>query len=268
MIVDGNTIAADIYREITNELSHLTTTRHLTIFTCAPNFATRKYLDMKRRRATEVGIAVNVIEIPDTCTTEEFVQSVTRSSMLTDGVVVQLPLPKHFDTQTILEAIPRTLDVDVSQYDGTDHLILPPVIGAIDEIARRHGVMFAGANIVIAGEGRLVGKPAKLWADSHGWKSTVVTEVTPHPDTLFSAADILILGTGQAGLIHEENIKTGVVIFDAGTSEQEGRLVGDTDSACYPKTSLITPVPGGIGPITIAVLLRNLVFLSKKNHGM
>ncbi len=266
MIVDGHAIARDIYREIDNELSHLDTTRHLTIFTCAPNFATQRYLALKRRRATEVGIAVNVIEIPKTCTTDEFIQSVQRSSMLTDGVVVQLPLPKHIDTDTVLQAIPRALDVDCAQYDGTNHSVLPPVVGAIDEISRRHGVMFAGANIVIAGEGRLVGKPAKLWADSHGWKSLVVTEITPHPDEKFKAADILILGTGQPGLVHEHNIKTGVDIFDAGTSEQGGKLVGDADPNCQPKAGLVTPVPGGIGPITIAVLLRNLVLLSKINR--
>lgn len=264
MIVDGKTIAEDIYREIENELSYQDGAPHLTIFTCDPNFATKKYLEKKHSHAAAVGIGTNIIEVPKECTTEEFIQTVTHACMMTDGVVVQLPLPRHIDTNAVLSVIPAAVDVDCCGYDGKDTQILPPVIGAIDEIARRHDVMFAGSNIVIVGEGRLVGAPAKQWADSHGWNSTVVTEITPHPDDLFKKADILILGAGQPGLIHADNIKDDVVIFDAATSEQDGKLAGDADESCRHKAALITPVPGGIGPVTIAVLLRNLVLLSKK----
>lgn len=264
MVVDGIEIAADIYREIKNILSHMSGAPHLTIFTCAPDFATRKYLELKKRRASDVGIAINVIEIPAGSSTEDFIQSMERSFIQTDGVVVQLPLPKQLDTERILKAIPTELDVDGVNYSGRVQQALPPVVGAIDEIARRNNVLFAGSTIVIVGEGRLVGKPAKLWVESHGWKSMVVTEITPHPEKFFSAADILILGAGQSGLITPEKIKNDVVIFDAGTSEDSGKLVGDATPDCKHKAALITPVPGGIGPITIAVLLRNLVLLSHK----
>jgi 5,10-methylene-tetrahydrofolate dehydrogenase/methenyl tetrahydrofolate cyclohydrolase len=266
MIVDGKAIAADVYKEIKNELSHMGSSPHLTIFTCAPNFATQKYLRLKKNKCKELGLGVNIIELPATSTTEDFIQTVKHSFIQTDGVIVQLPLPRHIDTDAVLWAIPKELDVDGVNYEKNINCVLPPVVGAIDEIARRHRVVFGGSNIVILGEGRLVGSPAKLWTARHGWQSQVVTEITPHPEKFIQAADILILGTGQAGLVTPNKIKKGVVIFDAGTSESGGKLVGDATADCALKAALITPVPGGIGPLTVAVLLRNLVLLAKKSQ--
>ena len=266
MIVDGKAIAADIHKEIQNELSHLDSIPHLTIFTCAPDFATQKYLRLKKKQCETLGLGVNVIELPSTSTTEDFVQTVQHSFMQTDGVVVQLPLPKHIDTNKVLASIPRELDVDGVNYEKTIDCLLPPVVGAVDEIARRHGVVFAGSAIVILGEGRLVGKPVRLWTERHGWSSRVITEITPHPEKLLGLADIIIAGTGKARLVTPDKIKTGAIIFDAGTSELEGKLSGDVAPECTDKAGLLTPVPGGIGPVTVAVLLRNLVLLAKKSQ--
>lgn len=263
MLVDGKAIAADIYKELKNEISHLEGVPHLTIFTCQPDFASRKYLGLKKQKAAAIGIEVTVAELPAVTTTEEMVAAVARAAMQTDGIVVQLPLPAHIDTDTVLAAIPKKLDVDVTHFDGTDVRVLPPVVGAIDEIARRHAVPLATSTIVIVGEGKLVGAPAALWAKHHGWQTAVVTEVTPHPEKIIGSANVLILGTGQARLVTPEMAQEGVVIFDAGTSEDGGALVGDAHPDCVNKAELLTPVPGGIGPITLAVLLRNLLMLYK-----
>ncbi|MCB9811664.1 bifunctional 5,10-methylenetetrahydrofolate dehydrogenase/5,10-methenyltetrahydrofolate cyclohydrolase [Candidatus Nomurabacteria bacterium] len=260
MLVDGKAIAADIYQEIRNIISHTGERPHLTVFTCAPNFETQKYLNLKRKKAAEVGIATNVIEFPADITTEEVIASINHATIQTDGVIVQLPFPAAVDTDRVLQVVPVSLDVDALRYvDAEHHTVLPPVVGAIDEIAQRYAVSLLGRNVVVVGQGRLVGKPAAKWATALGANVTVIDKDTDAPEVLFKEADIIISGAGKAGLIKPEMVKDGVIIFDAGTSEEGGELRGDVDPSCADKARLFTPVPGGIGPITVAVLLRNLV---------
>ncbi len=263
MIIDGKSIAADIYREVANEVSHMEVKPHLTVFTCAPNFETKKYLALKLKKASEVGISINVIEFPEDVTTEDVVTSITRACIQTDGVIVQLPFPEHIDIDEVLKVIPGQYDVDCVNYNGTGKNILPPVVGAIKEISDRHDVLFAAQQVTVVGYGRLVGKPAEIWAQRQGAQVTVVTKDTGDLAEAVKDAHILILGAGQADLITPEMVSDNVVIFDAGTSEESGELRGDAAAECSKKASLFTPVPGGIGPITVAILLRNLVRLAK-----
>ena len=261
MVVNGRAIARDIYQGIQNSLTHLDVTPHLTVFTCAPNFETQKFLELKKRKAAEVGVGVNVIEFPESITTEEVVQSLLHAAMQTDGIIVQLPFPEHVDIDEVHKSIPLNLDVDGVHYDGTSQDILPPVVGAIKAIADRHDVFFAATNVLIIGEGRLVGRPSKIWAQKMGAQVTVVNKDSKDVDEKMKSAHIIIAGAGKSGLITPEKIQDEVLIFDAGTSEEAGVLKGDAAASCAEKASLFTPVPGGIGPITVAVLLRNLVRL-------
>ncbi len=264
MLVDGKAIAKDILRGIENAMSHGNVRPHLTVFTCAPNFETQKYLMLKRRRAIDAGIGINVIEFPEDVTTEDVVQSITHAAIQTDGIIVQLPFPASIDTDAVLASVPRGCDADAVHYAGGSADLLPPVVGAIAEIAARHQVPFLGAKVAIVGNGRLVGKPAAIWATRMGANVTVVTRETPNADEAIASADILILGAGSPGLVTPDRIKDGVVIFDAGTSEAGGVLTGDADPACAKKASLMTPVPGGIGPVTVAALLRNVLQLANR----
>lgn len=266
MLIDGRTIAKEIYTEIANQVSHMDVAPHLTIFTCAPDFATQKYLTLKKKKAAEVGIQVNVIEFPEAITTDEMVTTVMHAQMQTDGIIVQLPLPDHIDTQTVLNAVPASYDVDGMHYDGTSTTILSPVVGAIKEMCERHDVLLATLQVVIVGHGRLVGKPAELWLQKQGAHVIVITKETSETEAaaIIAHADVLVLGVGQADLVTPNMIKRGVIIFDAGTSEAGGELRGDASADCVQKASLITPVPGGIGPVTVAVLLRNLIELRNR----
>ncbi len=266
MIVDGNRIAEDIFRTLKNELSHIKARPHLTVFTCAPNFETQKYLGIKTRKAKEVGIGVNVIEFPSDITTEEVVTSIEHACMQTDGVVVQLPLPEHLDLEKIIAAIPPSMDVDGMHYDGTNTYPIHPVAGAVAYIANHHDVLFAAQEVVVVGHGRLVGAPVAKWARMQGAKVTVLTKDSTDSEEVIAKADILILGAGEPGLIQPEMIKEGVIIFDAGTSELGGKLTGDADIACADKASLFTPVPRGIGPVTVAILLRNVLEVVSDSH--
>lgn len=261
MIVDGKAIASDVFKQLANQVSHLDVQPHMTVFTCAPNFATKKYLNLKTKRAKEVGVGINVIELPESITTEEAMISIEHAAMQTDGIIVQLPLPDHLDVDKILGCVPAELDIDGFHYDGSNKGPVHPVAGAIALIAERYDVLLAGQNVVVVGHGRLVGAPAAHWARSQGAKVTVVTEESDDREAIIRQADVLILGVGQPGLVTADMVKDGVIIFDAGTSELGGQLVGDADYSCQDKAALFTPVPGGIGPVTVAVLLQNLVSL-------
>jgi methylenetetrahydrofolate dehydrogenase (NADP+)/methenyltetrahydrofolate cyclohydrolase len=152
-------------------------------------------------------------------------------------------------------------DVDVTRYDGSDNTLLPPVVGAIAEISRTHNVSFANRSVVVVGNGRLVGAPAAAYAAKEGARVTVVTKDSDNISATRDA-DIIILGAGSPGLLTPDMVKEGVVVFDAGTSEEGGMLVGDADPAVVQKAALLTPVPGGIGPLTIAILLKNVLYLA------
>ena len=262
MIVDGRNIAVQIYDDLRGEIDKRHKCPHLTVFTCAPNFETRKYLTLKKKKAEEVGLGLNVIEFMPDIKTDEVVQSIKQGATKADGIVVQLPLPKHIDTEAVLAAVPNNLDVDAVHFAGEETEILPPVVGAIKAIAKHHDVSFTGKKVIVVGKGRLVGLPSSLWAQKMDADVTVIDKDTPNADELLKSADILISGAGVPGLITPEKIKDGVIIFDAGTSEDSGILRGDCTQECANKATLFTPVPGGIGPITIAVLLQNLVRLT------
>ena len=262
MIVDGKAIAEAIKQEITELLKGYAKPPHLTVFTCAPNFETKKFLALKRKAATELGISVNTIEF-DTRTSEtEMVHAIRLAVPTTNGIVVQLPFPSHINPEELLMAIPPSHDVDVHLYDGSETEVLPPVVGAIAEISKAHNIDWNGKQVVVVGSGRLVGAPAATWARGQGAQVEVVGSPTNALAGKTKSADILILGTGKPGLITTEMVKDEAIVFDAGTSEAEGVLKGDAAPDVVEKASLVTPVPGGIGPVTIAVLLRNLVRLA------
>lgn len=261
MIVDGKTIAAEILKSVAKEVAPRSEgAPRLSAITCAPNFETQKYLEMKKQRAAAVGISLNVVELPAEASTEEVLACVEKVAKESDGVVVQLPLPEQINRELVISAVPVDKDPDGFLYGKIPGACLPPVAGAIDEISRIYNIEWKGKMVIVLGAGKLVGLPAAEYARQAGAKVTVLTKETYDEDML-KTADIIVSGIGQPHFIKPALVKSGVVIFDAGTSEEGGVLVGDVDPSVAMKASLITPVPGGIGPITIAYLLRNLASL-------
>jgi methylenetetrahydrofolate dehydrogenase (NADP+)/methenyltetrahydrofolate cyclohydrolase len=232
------------------------------VITCAPNFETQKYLALKKRRAREVGIALSLIEFQADATTAMLVDAVTVAARTSSGVVVQLPLPAHIDREAVLAAIPVTHDPDGFWYGSHGSACVPPVVEAIAEILRRYEVPCAEAQVVVLGAGRLVGRPAVAYMQAAGAHVSLFTEPSVAQQEALKTADIIISGIGVSHYITPDMVKSGVVVCDAGTSEDGGILVGDVDPAVAEKAALFTPVPGGIGPITIAALLSNLVKLA------
>lgn len=261
MIVDGKKIAQQIYESLKAEVALLPKVPVLAAITCAPNFETQKYLELKKRKAAEVGITLRVVELPETVTTQEVISCVEAVLSQVDGVVVQLPFPAHINREQVLAAVPPEKDPDGFSYGMTNEACVPPVVGAIKAIADEYGVDFAAANVVVLGQGRLVGAPAERFLRASGAKVTILTEANQHDLSAIKEADIIVSGIGKPHFVTADMVKSGVVIFDAGTSEDGGVMVGDVHPEVSSIARLFTPVPGGIGPITIAVLLQNLVSL-------
>ncbi len=266
MIVDGRSLAAEILATVKAEVSRLSRAPRLTILTGIADVATQTFLKLKGNMAGAAGIDFKIIKLPGGATTEKAVTAIKLAAKETDGIIVHLPLPPELDVDAIRPALPPELDVDAIHYTGGTTNILPPVVGAISEIVRKCNLVLTDKKIVIVGRGSLVGRPAADWLRGQGHLPISLTRETASNQAEIAAADILILGAGVPHLITPAMIKEGVVIFDAGTSEASGELVGDASSACAVKAALFTPVPGGIGPITIALVLRNLIDLVKQNQ--
>jgi len=260
-LVDGKKIATAILAHIKAQVSLLLTAPTLTVIACNPNFETEKYLALKKHTAESLGIILNVLILPKDSNTNQLIDLIRKAVQETDGVVVQLPLPAYIDTDAVLEAVPASHDVDAFSYQKKPSLVLPPVIGAINEISELYKVQWKDKKVAIFGSGRLVGTPAEYYANSQGAIVEVVTAETKDITSITKRSDIIILGVGKPNLLLPEMIKDGVIVFDAGASEDGGLLVGDAHPDVATKASLITPVPGGIGPITIALLFRNLIKL-------
>lgn len=265
MLVDGKNIATAILAEVKSEVERRGLVPRLTAVTCAPNFETRKYLEMKKAKAAAVGITLNVVELPEDVTTDAAVACIKQIAEQSDGVVVQLPFPVQVDRAELIAAVPVEKDPDGFRYGEVAGACFSPVVGAIDEISKRCEVVWEGTQVVVLGEGLLVGRPAAAYARERGAMVTVLTKET-YDSAKLRSADIIVSGIGQPHFIKPEFVKEGVVIFDAGTSEDGGVLVGDVAPEVASKASLLTPVPGGIGPVTIAYLLRNLVSLASKRQ--
>lgn len=260
MIIDGRAIAATIIATIKTHTATLPAPPTLTVFTCAPNFETQKFLTLKRRWAEEAGIQLVVTELPALVTLAEVASEIQHVVSKSDGIIIQFPFP-HLATTDLISLIPPSHDVDVLRYDGRLENPLPPVVGAIDIISRQYHVDWMGRVVVVVGSGRLVGIPAAAYATAKGARVIVVTKEQANLAAT-ALADIIILGAGSPGLLTAATVKPGAVVFDAGTSEEGGVLVGDADPAVAHTAALFTPVPGGIGPLTVAVLLHNVLTLA------
>lgn len=253
MNVDGKAIAESVYAGIGMQLEG----RRLGIVLSPGDAVTDAYVRIKSRAAQRLGVEIVRQELPAGASTESALAMVRAlQEQGVDAIIVQLPLPAGIDTDTVLATIPPALDVDAINPAA---LVVAPVADAMREILRSFGIDSAGKRAVVVGEGRLVGAPCAALLRELGADVTVVTK----GDSLeaLCAADIVVSGAGVPGLIKPEMICDGVVLIDAGTSESSGEVVGDVDPACAQKASVFTPVRGGVGPVAIAMIYRNLLAL-------
>lgn len=285
MIVDGNKISEDMRLALKEQVSSMCTDNKcgkisLGIVLVGDNAVSKKYIEKKKFFGESLGIKVDLFVFDVNIEEEKLISEVMKISSTYSGVVVQLPLPKNLNTQNILDAVPRQKDVDVlatSSYElfTRGEWFFPPVVRAIKEILDRSGVSdLEGVSALVMGQGRLVGKPVTAWLKHEGANVMIAKKDTQDISTLSKGADIIITGVGIPGVLKSDmlpetqnvNGGKGVIIVDAGTSEASGKLLGDADPACAEKSYIFTPVPGGVGPITVASLFSNLIDLWAKEN--
>ena len=264
MIVEGRLVAANLKEKIKQKLS---SEKKVCFIIFGNDPGSRQFIYMKCRFAEGLGIKTVVEEHPENVEFEEakkIVQTVVAQNY--SGIVVQLPLPKNLNPKDILDLVPPDLDIDVLSeitkelYRNGSIEKVPPVARAVESILDFYHVDLLSKSILIVGRGMLVGEPV---SNMFKLKNVPFQQVDKNTDQesrkkMLKDADIIISGAGDSYFIKPDMIKDGVVLIDAGTSESEGKIVGDVDPACYEKASLVTPVPGGIGPVTLASLFLNL----------
>jgi len=182
--------------------------------------------------------------------------------------VVQLPLPQHINTQEVLDIIPASCDPDVLSSDAYQIFlqnmnVLPPVTAAIDEIFHAYNIALADRRVVVIGQGNLVGRPTADYCEHQGAEVSRVDIDTSEDEKreLLGQADIVISGVGSPDLVTGEMIKQGVVLIDAGTSNDQGVVRGDIAQSAIEKSSVYSTTPGGVGPLTVVMLFKNLLTL-------
>lgn len=262
MIIAGKALAAEIKQELKKKMQNKNL--RLVVVWVGEDPASAKYVERKKKIGEEIGVEVLVHEFSEEITQEELEEAIRRlgNDENVNGVIVQLPLPSALDTQKILSLIPTDKDVDAL---GEEAKVYSPVVEAVKEILKRSGVKIDGKKVVVIGKGKLVGLPVSLWLVQERGEVAVIDENTEEEAKAkaLKEADIIVSGAGVPGLIKPDLIKEGVVLIDAGTSEAGGKLVGDADPACAAKCSIFTPVPGGVGPLTVVMLFKNLLELNQ-----
>ncbi|MBC7836304.1 bifunctional 5,10-methylenetetrahydrofolate dehydrogenase/5,10-methenyltetrahydrofolate cyclohydrolase [Acetobacteraceae bacterium] len=252
MIVDGKQIAQEVISELAKERASLAPVVKLGFVLSQGDEASASFVKMKERIADRLHVVVVREEVT---TTQEALHAIKRLEKITDGILVQLPLPENVDTEKVISAVPKEKDVD---------FVHSPVALAIEEVLKRTNTNVENMVAVVVGQGRLVGAPAAELLRRLGARVSVVTAEQGSLEELKNA-DIVILGAGNPGMVHPEMLKKGVVLIDAGTSESAGKLAGDATAACADVASIYTPVPGGIGPIAVAMIFKNLFMLAKRS---
>ena len=272
-ILDGRALAATIKSELKSEISQLKSAPGLGTILVGDDPGSAAYVAGKHRDCAEVGINSIRIDLPGDSTQAEIRSAVTRLNQDPNctGFIVQLPLPTGIDTQEILEAIDPNKDADGLHPVNLGRLVLdypaprPCTPMAIVEILSRNGIELAGAEVAVIGRGTTVGRPLSLLLSSRKINATVTTLHTGTRDLASHTkrADVIVAALGKPHFLKPEMVKAGAILIDVGLTRQQSGLVGDIDPLAHQVATAFTPVPGGIGPMTRAMLLRNVVNLEQ-----
>lgn len=267
MCVNGGVIAQKLQQELKRRVVALARTPAVHVLVLQSDRVTRQFIKKKVEVGSAIGVEVIVERSQSEITTDVLVERINNAVSTSDGLVIQLPLPDAINSDRVFAALPASHDVDVlgnearQRFEDGKSPVLPPVVAAMREILKHHGVEVQGRRIAVVGEGRLVGRPAAVWFARQGGSVTTTNKDTQDLGGVTKTADIIVLGAGSPGLLTPDMVNDGVVILDAGTSETGGKVLGDADPACEAKASLFTPTPGGIGPVAVTMIFANVLAL-------
>ena len=276
-LIDGKSLANKVQSSVAAEVEKLKQEKNivpgLAVILIGDDPASHAYVKMKAKACEKVGFYSITHNMPDTISQEEIIATIEmmNANPRIDGILVQLPLPKHVDTDKILEVIEPSKDVDgFHAYNvgrlvtGLDSFVACTPLGVM-KMFEEYNIDLEGKDVCVVGASNIVGKPMAALLLNANATVTVTHIFTKDLKAHTSRADILVVGVGVAGLIKEDMVKDGAIVIDIGINRVEnGSLVGDVDfKHVAPKCSYITPVPGGVGPMTIAMLLSNTLKAAK-----
>lgn len=272
-IIDGKAIAAACRAECAQAVASMTQKPGLAVIIVGEDPASQVYVRNKAKACADTGIASQVIALPASTTQEELLARIAQLNEddATDGILVQLPLPPHISDKAVIAAIRPDKDVDAFHSENVGHIMigdysfLPCTPAGIMELLRRSDISVAGKECVVIGRSNIVGKPMAMLLLQANGTVTVCHSKTRNLKEVTRRADILVVAIGKAKFVKADMVKPGAVVIDVGMDRDEnGRLCGDVDYASVaPVASYITPVPGGVGPMTIAMLMQNTVTAAK-----
>lgn len=273
-LINGKEISAAIREEIKAEVAAMETRPGLAVVLVGNDPASQVYVRNKNRACEEVGIYSEMYTLPEETTREELLNLIDQlnESPLVHGILVQLPLPKHLDAEEVILRIDPRKDVDafhpvnVGKIMIGNHDFLPCTPAGVMELLKRSGIDPSGKECVVIGRSNIVGKPQAMLLLHADATVTICHSRTKNLSEVCRRADILVSAVGRAGFVTADMVKEGAVVIDVGMNRDEnGKLCGDVAfGEVSQKTSYITPVPGGVGPMTITMLLQNTVTAAKR----
>lgn len=280
-IIDGKAVASEIREKIKNEVGILKSkgvTPGLAAVLVGDNPASKVYVRNKRKACEEAGIYSEEHKLPADLKQEDLVKLVNDLNVdkKINGILIQLPLPRHIDSKVILECVSPDKDVDgfhpynVGKLTVGDPIFSPCTPHGVIVLLEYYGIKIDGKNAVVVGRSNIVGKPVALMLLNRNATVTVCHSKTSNLEEKCREADILIVAAGKPKMIKGDMVKAGAVVVDVGINrEDNGGLIGDVDFEEVSKQAgWITPVPGGVGPMTIAMLLKNTVESARKAAGL
>ncbi len=279
-IIDGKAISAEIRAELAEEISDFKRERgfapSLTVIIVGEDPASQVYVRNKEKACVQVGINSTVIRLPEETGETELLSVIDRlnGDKTVNGILVQLPLPKHINEKNVICAINPEKDVDAFSYVNAGRILtgdfdfLPCTPAGVMELLHRSGIAVEGKECVVVGRSNIVGKPMAALLMHENGTVTVCHSKTKDVPFHTRRADILVSAVGKPDFIKPDMIKEGAVVIDVGINRvTDGKLKGDVDfEGCFEKAEAITPVPGGVGPMTITMLLKNTVTAAKKQN--
>lgn len=277
MIIDGKQIAENIKENVRKEVAALNEKGifpSLSVIVVGNDPASEVYVRNKARACEKVGIISNTYKLPENATTEDVVELVKalNDDEKVHGILVQLPLPKGIDEERVISAVSSEKDVDGfsvsssgSLYLGKEHGFTPCTAAGIIDLIKSTGIDISGKNAVVIGRSDIVGKPVAILLLRENATVTICHSRTKNISEYTKNADVLIAAVGKKHFVTCDMVKDGAVVIDVGINREDGKLYGDVDyENVSKKASHITPVPGGVGPMTIAKLLENTVKAAKE----
>jgi len=273
MIIDGKKIANRILHELKPRLAQIPFQPILCDVLVGSDPVSLSYVKVKERQSKKIGVDFHLIQLPENSSTEDVVTAIKAEQQNENlcGLIVQLPLPDAIDSSAVLAAISQAVDVDVINPESSRWfyrsrgVLTPPTAGAILEILQSLDIDLEKQNILVIGQGELVGKPVTHLLKHNGYNVTIADRSTENLFKLTKSAEVIVSGTGQGGLVTGDMIKPGAIVIDAGTSESGAGIVGDIEQESVEKVAaVLSPVPGGVGPVTVAKLLENVVLVAER----